>query len=69
MGRLLGFVVLGLTSILNSPGQETPNLTFEQLLERVKKADPGVDFQQVRMAYTRTPEYSRMTPTTREARQ
>lgn len=35
--------------------QKTP---YQSLVERVKKSDPAVDFRELRMAYTVTPDYS-----------
>ena len=38
-------------------GQSQTQLTYETLLEKVKKSDPAVDFQALRLAYTDTKAY------------
>jgi len=38
--------------------QESPQRSFAVLLERAKKSDPTLDFKELRMAYTKTTDYS-----------
>jgi hypothetical protein len=57
---VLGAAV-GLASPQNQPKkspQDSAKPSFATLLERVKKSDATVDFKELRMAYTETPDYS-----------
>lgn len=52
---------VGLASTQNQPkksSQDAPTPKYAALLERVKKSDATVDFKELRMAYTETPDYS-----------
>lgn len=54
--RLL--ILLLFSASLVAAQEPTTKPTYESLLERVKKSDKSVDFQEVRMAYTETKSYS-----------
>ncbi len=40
------------------PSQEAPKTSYAALLARVKQSDSTVDFKELRLAYTETPQYS-----------
>jgi hypothetical protein len=53
----VGIAAFGMAAILGVAVQEEPKASYEQLLERVKKADPKADFRGLRMAFMQTPWY------------
>ena len=63
-GALLTLVLgaaVGVASTQDQPkksAQDSPTPKYAALLERVKKSDATVDFKELRLAYTETPDYS-----------
>ena len=58
---MLLVAAFGLASAQDPPrnsAQNSPKRSFAALLERAKKSDATLDFKELRMAYTETPDYS-----------
>ncbi len=55
--RIAWIAILVLGCLLKGNAQEKTNLSYQQLLDRVKNADLKADFFQLRMAFTQTPLY------------
>jgi hypothetical protein len=68
MGKLAGALLtlvfsasVGFASTQDQPkpsAQDSPTPKYAALLDRVKKSDATVDFKELRLAYTETPDYS-----------
>ena len=52
------FCLVFLLPFVGAAQQPTPQVSYEILLERVKKQDSEVDFKELRFAYTETKQYS-----------
>jgi hypothetical protein len=53
----VGIALVGMAVTLSILVQDETKLSYEQLLEQVKKADPKADFGRLRMAFMQTPWY------------
>lgn len=60
MTRKSAFIVFCLLLVQTAVAaqQPGPKVSYADLLERVKKQDPGVNFKELRIAYTETKDYS-----------
>src|ERR1700741_1763774 len=59
MFRKTAFIVFGLLLLQSVVAQKpVEKVSYDVLLERVKQQDAAVDFQELRLAYTETKQYS-----------